>query len=173
MRRYQRHKERFGAANCPETCHVRFELPVPLVVRAGGKKTVFHNFADVVSAIRKQNKHECFEACHSACHCVSLQEHLQLFISVELNANCNLSPATGCDQQLIVRGKFRPSQFEALLRRYMKEFVESPCVAGSFDTRLERDPQTKLTSVVCNKTGSRRVVAPLRRLPHVSTKECR
>ena len=98
---------------------------------------------------------------------------MQLFISVELGTECSIAPVNDNNDKLVIKGKYLPKHIETLLRKYLTEFVESPSLAGSFDTRLERrvpsahaalllrvtrccrDPTTRLTSVVCNRTGSR------------------
>jgi translation initiation factor 2 beta subunit (eIF-2beta)/eIF-5 len=131
-------------------------MPAPQVVREGSKKTVLVNFTETVKAMNRE------------------KEHVQLFFSVELGTECNLAPVNDSNDRLVIKGKYLPKHIETLLRKYLTEFVESPSLTGSFDTRLERcvalrqsccchrrssrsgrDPATKLTSVVCNKTGSR------------------
>ena len=103
-------------------------------MRHGSSKTVLSNFKEVLAAMAGQSEHECDETCH----CVPRREHLRLFFSVELSAVCYLTPASASGQKLIMRGKYWPRDIENLLRRYVKQFVESPCIANSFDTRLER-----------------------------------
>jgi hypothetical protein len=131
-------------------------MPAPQVMREGSKKTVFVNFTETVKAMNRE------------------KEHVQLFISVELGTECSLAPVNDNNDKLVIKGKYLPKHIETLLRKYLTEFVESPSLAGSFDTRLERcvpvcpccaaparvtrccrDPTTRLTSVVCNRTGSR------------------
>jgi translation initiation factor 2 subunit 2 len=89
-------------------------------MREGSKKTVFVNFTETVKAMNRE------------------KEHVQLFISVELGTECSLAPVNDNNDKLVIKGKYLPKHIETLLRKYLTEFVESPSLAGSFDTRLER-----------------------------------
>jgi len=127
---------------------LRFEIPALKVHRHGSKRTVIENFTDVASVLNREN------------------EHVRLYLSVELGTECHLAPVS----RLIIDGKFVCRQLEAVIKKYATEFVESPSLKGSFDTVLTRDPVSKLTEVVCNKTGSRRFVPSLRHTAHTTTK---
>jgi translation initiation factor 2 subunit 2 len=98
-------------------------MPAPQVLREGSKKTVFVNFTETVKAMARE------------------KDHVQLFISVELGTECSLAPVNtsndGLDK-LVIKGKYLPKHIENLLRKYLTEFVESPSMKGSYDTRLER-----------------------------------
>ncbi len=95
-------------------------MPAPQVVREGSKKTVLVNFTETVKAMNRE------------------KEHVQLFFSVELGTECNLAPVNDSNDRLVIKGKYLPKHIETLLRKYLTEFVESPSLVGSFDTRLER-----------------------------------
>ena len=98
-------------------------MPAPQVLREGSKKTVFVNFTETVKAMNRE------------------KDHLQLFISVELGTECSLAPVNSTNDgldKLVIKGKYLPKHIENLLRKYLTEFVESPSMKGSFDTRLER-----------------------------------
>jgi translation initiation factor 2 beta subunit (eIF-2beta)/eIF-5 len=111
-----------------------FKIPLPSVVRQGSRKTVIDNFTEIVAGISKLREHKC----NQTCNCIPLSEHLVLFFSANLSTDCNLAPAGGCSQRLIIRGKYWPKGIESLLCNYAKEYMESPCLIGTFDTRLER-----------------------------------
>jgi translation initiation factor 2 subunit 2 len=117
-RLYENHNDRFGVDKDKEKS--RFQMPAPQVMREGSKKTVFVNFTETVKAMNRE------------------KEHVQLFISVELGTECSLAPVNDSNDKLVIKGKYLPKHIEALLRKYLTEFVESPSLAGSFDTRLER-----------------------------------
>jgi len=146
----------------------RMELPVSSVGREGSCKTVLHNFTETVEAISSERQHKCNETCT----CVPLKDHMQLFFSVKLGVLCNVAPAThrAGSERLVIRCKCPPERIHSLLKEYVQVFVESPCTKGSYDTRLERDPVTKLMSVVCNSTGSRHCVETLKQAVQAVTK---
>ncbi len=110
------------------------QTPVPSILRLGSSKTVLSNFSQIIAAFNKRRDHECTETCN----CVALNEHLKQFFSANLSTECILTPFDGCSQRLIMRGKFWPKDIECLLNNYAREYLESPCLSGSFDTRLER-----------------------------------
>ena len=95
---------------------LRFEIPALKVHRHGSKRTVIENFTDVASVLNREN------------------EHVRLYLSVELGTECHLAPVS----RLIIDGKFVCRQLEAVIKKYATEFVESPSLKGSFDTVLTR-----------------------------------
>jgi hypothetical protein len=118
-------------------------MPAPQVVREGSKKTVLVNFTETVKAMNRE------------------KEHVQLFFSVELGTECNLAPVNDSNDRLVIKGKYLPKHIETLLRKYLTEFVESPSLTGSFDTRLERCDAVQSAYVVAATEAD--VVAGTRR----------
>lgn len=120
-------------------------MPVPLLVRQGRTKTVFENFWQVAKGMGRE------------------QELLRTFFSVSLSAQCTLAPISvgSGDYKMVMSMRVTASQVDRLLNQFAREFVESPGVPGSFDTRLERDGATGLHMLVCNQTGSKRCISRL------------
>jgi len=120
----------------------RLELPLPHLFREGAKKTIIHNLWQIAKGMNRE------------------QELLRQFFSNELNAQCTLAPVANgsSNYKMVIWTRIQPSQVETLLNKFLSEFVESPGMPGTFDTRFERDAATGLHMVVCNKTGSKRCV---------------
>ena len=105
---------------------------------------VFENFWQIAAALNRE------------------QELLRQFFSDSLSALCTLAPllANGIGNfKMVMRIRIQVRDVEALLTKFLSEYVESPGIPGSFNTRMERDAATGLQMVVCNETGSKRCIA--------------
>lgn len=112
-------------------------MTVPNVLRQGTKKTVFVNFMDSCKKMRRQPK------------------HVMDFLLSEMATSGSFDG----QQRLVVRGRFAPKNFEALLRSYIYEYVIcNGC--KDIDTTLSRE--NRLLFVRCEQCGSSRSVAPIK-----------
>jgi len=109
----------------------------PQVLREGTKKTVFVNFMDLCKTMHRQ------------------PEHVMMFLLAEMGTSGSLDG----QQRLVIKGRFAPKNFEAILRRYINEYVicngcKSP------DTILSKE--NRLFFLRCEQCGSSRSVAPIK-----------
>merc|ERR1712025_155009 len=79
----------------------KFVMRPPQVARVGSKKTAFANFTEIAKMLHRQPK------------------HLLAFLFAELGTTGNLDGSN----QLVMKGKFQQKHIEAVLRRYIKEYV--------------------------------------------------
>ncbi|WVZ67090.1 hypothetical protein U9M48_016226 [Paspalum notatum var. saurae] len=91
----------------------------PQVLREGTKKTVFVNFMDLCKTMHRQ------------------PEHVMMFLLAEMGTSGSLDG----QQRLVIKGRFAPKNFEAILRRYINEYVicngcKSPDTILSKENRL-------------------------------------
>jgi translation initiation factor 2 subunit 2 len=111
--------------------HERFELP-DLDIIQEGKITIFRNFMDVVSKVRRE------------------PEHLLQYLLKELGAPGNLE-----DRRVVFKAKIRATDIDERVRDYTETYVIcSEC--GRPDTRMERDDRTLM--LVCEACGARRPI---------------
>lgn len=122
-------------------------LPPPDLDRIGTKKTMWSNFAQIASLIHRQ------------------QDHVMAYFMTEMATEGSLDSS----QRLVMRGRFQPKQIESLLRKYIIEYVTCN-MCRSPDTRLTRDPMTRLYFVACSNCGSSRSVAPIRSGFHATSR---
>ncbi|KAL5196631.1 hypothetical protein ABZP36_000143 [Zizania latifolia] len=109
----------------------------PQVLREGTKKTVFVNLMDLCKTMHRQ------------------PEHVMMFLLAEMGTSGSLDG----QQRLVIKGRFAPKNFEAILRRYINEYVicngcKSP------DTILSKE--NRLFFLRCEQCGSSRSVAPIK-----------
>merc|ERR1712024_256507 len=79
----------------------KFVMRPPQVVKVGTKKSAFVNFTEIAKMLHRQPK------------------HLSAFLFAELGTTGNLDGSN----QLVMKGKFQQKHIEAVLRRYIKEYV--------------------------------------------------
>jgi len=79
----------------------KFVMRPPQVVKVGTKKTAFVNFTEIAKMLHRQPK------------------HLLAFLFAELGT----TGAIDGNNQLVMKGKFQQKHIEAVLRRYIKEYV--------------------------------------------------
>lgn len=106
----------------------RLEIPVPQIVWVG-RKTVFRNFMEFPKALRRE------------------PEKFLLYLNKEL-----ASAGYIAGERVIFIGRKTPSSFQALIDRYIKDYVQCP-VCGSPDTRTEKIK--KLGFLICEACGAK------------------
>ena len=106
----------------------RLEIPAPQIIWVG-KNTIFRNFMDFPKGLRRD------------------PEKILLYLNKEL-----ASAGYIAGERVIFLGRKTPSSFQALLDRYIKEYVLCP-VCGSPDTRTEKNK--KLGFLICEACGAK------------------
>jgi translation initiation factor 2 beta subunit (eIF-2beta)/eIF-5 len=103
-------------------------LVAPIVSKQGGKRTLWENFGTIAQQIGKPI------------------EHLKSFMNCELITTTNMNEK----QQLVLYGIFKSSQFESLIRQYVKNYCKC-AECGCCDTLLQED--TNADIVLCKYCG--------------------
>jgi len=111
----------------------RIVCPPPQMVRIGTKKSGYQNFGITCQSLNRQAK------------------HVMQYILAETGTSGNLDQK----EQMILRGRFKPSHMENVLREYIKEYVQC-ATCKSANTVLEK--LDRLTFMNCNDCSSRRTV---------------
>ncbi|HEV8387055.1 MAG TPA: translation initiation factor IF-2 subunit beta [Nitrososphaera sp.] len=106
----------------------RLELPTPQIIWVG-KNTIFRNFMEFPKALRRD------------------PEKFLLYLNKEL-----ASAGYIAGERVIFLGRKTPSSFQALIDRYVKDYVVCP-VCGSPDTRTEKNK--KLGFLICEACGAK------------------
>jgi translation initiation factor 2 subunit 2 len=107
-----------------------FHPPTPKLMRVGTKKTVWTNFNDVCLAMHRS------------------MEHVFQFMMAELGTEGSIDASN----RVVIKGKFIPRYIESLLRKYISTYVICQ-MCRSFDTKLKRDPTSRLHFVECVPNG--------------------
>lgn len=138
----------FVHQNNPElTDKKRFTMKPPQLMRVGTKKTLWVNFQEICSMMRRN------------------ADHVFQFMMAELGTEGSIDG----NKRLVIRGKFVPKYIESLLRKYIVEYVACQ-MCRSFNTSLTRDSVSRLFFVSCQDCGSSRSVAQIRAGYHATTK---
>lgn len=106
----------------------RLEIPAPQIIWVG-KNTIFRNFMEFPRALRRD------------------PEKFLLYLNKEL-----ASAGYIAGERVIFLGRKTPSSFQALIDRYVKDYVTCP-VCGSPDTRTEK--YKKLGFLICEACGAK------------------
>lgn len=106
----------------------RLEIPVPQIIWVG-QKTIFRNFMEFPKALRRD------------------PEKILLYLNKELASAGYIQ-----GERVIFLGRKTPSSFNALIDRYVKDYVVCP-VCGSPDTRTEKNK--KLGFLICEACGAK------------------
>jgi translation initiation factor 2 subunit 2 len=106
----------------------RLELPTPQIIWVG-KNTIFRNFMEFPKALRRD------------------PEKFLLYLNKEL-----ASAGYIAGERVIFLGRKTPSSFQALIDRYVKDYVVCP-VCGSPDTRTEKSK--KIGFLICEACGAK------------------
>jgi translation initiation factor 2 beta subunit (eIF-2beta)/eIF-5 len=114
-------------------------LVPPIVDRYGTTKTMWHNFNDICLTLNR------------------MHEHVLLFYTVELGSECNLDSA----RKLIILGKFNIHKITSILKTYIVRYVICPACKNT-DTKLERDPTSRLYSIICPRCHASTPVPPIK-----------
>lgn len=134
--------------NNPElTDKKRFTMKPPQLMRVGTKKTLWVNFQEICTMMRRNS------------------DHVFQFMMAELGTEGSIDG----NKRLVIRGKFVPKYIESLLRKYIGEYVACQ-MCRSFNTTLARDSVSRLYFVSCQDCGSSRSVAPIRAGYHAQTR---
>eukprot|EP00347_Sterkiella_histriomuscorum_P020289 403338375 len=111
----------------------------PYVVKLGTTKTAWQNFDAMVTVIDRK------------------PEHLLSYIAAELGVECVLGP----ENNLILQGRFMSKKIEILYKKYLEQYVK--CVnCRQYNTKMEKDPSTRLYQLECKNCGSTRSVAAIK-----------
>lgn len=76
------------------------------------------------------------------------------------------------DGNLILKGRWRPKQFESLLKKYIREYVECQNCHQP-ETIITKDNATRLFFLTCKKCNSTRSVAQIKAGFHAVSKDDR
>ncbi|KAJ0681142.1 putative translation initiation factor IF2/IF5 [Helianthus annuus] len=114
-----------------------FRPPLPQVLREGTKKTVFVNFMDLCKSMRRE------------------PEHVMTFLLAELGNSGSLDG----QQRLVVKGRYAPKNFEAILRRYLNEYV---ICNGCKSPETSIKKKNRISFLICEKCGSDRSVGQIK-----------
>ncbi|MDP8888981.1 MAG: translation initiation factor IF-2 subunit beta [Thermoproteota archaeon] len=107
----------------------RLEIPTPQIIWVG-KNTIFRNFMDFPKALRRD------------------PEKFLLYLNKEL---ASAGYITG--ERVIFLGHKTLSSFQALIDRYIKDYVQCP-VCGSPDTHTEKS-KPKVAFLICEACGAK------------------
>nr|XP_043622085.1 eukaryotic translation initiation factor 2 subunit beta-like [Erigeron canadensis]XP_043622086.1 eukaryotic translation initiation factor 2 subunit beta-like [Erigeron canadensis] len=109
----------------------------PYILREGTKKTVFVNFTEICKSLHRE------------------PEHAMSFLLTELGTTGSIDG----QQRLTIKGRFLPSSFERLLKRYCNNYVICN-VCKSSETNITKE--NRLSFIQCDTCGSRRSVDPIK-----------
>ena len=115
----------------------RVHIPPPQIVHVP-KKSKWTNCLDICKAVGRD------------------MDHVYEYIMSELGTSGSVD-GSSC---VVIKGRFTAKSLEPVLRKYMTEYVL--CRAcKSLNTKLERDPDSRLSFVQCNLCSSSRSVAAI------------
>ncbi len=135
-------------ANNPELAErSRITLKPPQLMRMGTRKTVWANFQEICTLMKRT------------------PDHVFSFVVAELGTEGSVDG----NHRLVLRGKYVPKVIESLLRKYIVEYVTCQ-MCRSPNTTLTRDSVSRLYFVHCQDCGSSRSVAPIRTGFHAQTR---
>jgi translation initiation factor 2 subunit 2 len=115
--------------NTAKKARSRLEIPTPQIIWVG-KNTIFRNFMDFPRALRRD------------------PEKFLLYLNKEL---ASAGYITG--ERVIFLGHKTLSSFQALIDRYIKDYVQCP-VCGSPDTHTEKS-KPKVAFLICEACGAK------------------
>ncbi|EGG07143.1 uncharacterized protein MELLADRAFT_35675, partial [Melampsora larici-populina 98AG31] len=115
----------------------RYTLAPPSVHREGNKRSIWANVAEICKKMHRQ------------------PEHVIQFLFAELGTSGSVDGSGN----LVIKGRFQQKQIEAVLRRYIVEYVTCK-TCKSPDTLLEKD--NRLYFVTCESCGSKRSVSAIK-----------
>jgi len=114
-------------------------LPPPQTALHGSKKTGWGNFKEICEKLNRE------------------PDHVKLFFLTEMNTTGNLDGSNN----FIIKGRWRPKQVESLLKKYIREYVTcNNC--RSPNTKMRKDPATRLFFLDCNECKASRSVETVR-----------
>jgi translation initiation factor 2 subunit 2 len=110
-------------------------IPVPNMLAAGSRKTMWVNYAQTLQVIHRQ------------------PEHLQAYVNSELNTLTSIDS----NVRLIIRGKFSSKNIQSILQKYIQEYVTCKNCHCS-ETCMSKDPITRLYYIDCDVCGASKSV---------------
>merc|ERR1719352_1996731 len=125
----------------------KYTMKPPEIVRVGSKKVGWTNFGQICTLMDRG------------------VEHVMAYFSAEFGAEASLAG----EGQLVVKGRFTGKQVETLLRKYISTYVTC-AMCKSPQTKLERDPSTRLHNIKCSACGSFKSVPPIKAGFHATTR---
>lgn len=111
----------------------RLTIPVPVMGRIGTKKTSIANFTRICEVIGRD------------------VPRVARYFDVELAAKSSVDEDGG----LTIRGRFKQSQIEKIIKKYISEYVACK-VCGSLETTVEK--QLRIEQIQCAWCKSRRTI---------------
>ena len=115
--------------NTAKKARSRLEIPTPEIIWVG-KNTIFRNFMDFPRALRRD------------------PEKFLLYLNKELASAGHIA-----GERVIFLGRKTLSSFQALIDRYIKDYVQCP-VCGSPDTHTEKI-KPKVAFLICEACGAK------------------
>ena len=115
--------------NTSKNARSRLEIPTPEIIWVG-KNTIFRNFMDFPKALRRD------------------PDKFLLYLNKEL-----ASAGYIAGERVIFLGRKTVSSFQALIDRYVKDYVQCP-VCGSPDTHTEKI-KPKVAFLICEACGAK------------------
>jgi len=116
----------------------KYVMKPPQVCREGTKKTVWINFAEICTIMRRK------------------PDHVLNYVLAELGTNGSVDGS----QRLVIKGRFQPKGLENVLRHYISEYVACR-TCKSPDTVMQKE--NRLYFLCCEACGSRRSVAAIKK----------
>ena len=128
----------------------KLSIPHPQLVKMTGKKIIYANFPQTCEALKRS------------------PEHFQSFIVSELSTDFSVDS----NGRLILKDKFKTSQMESIISSYLKQYVKcGEC--KKYNTELQKDQITRLTSLVCKECKSSNTVGSIKAGFHATTRSDR
>eukprot|EP00588_Corethron_pennatum_P019326 CAMPEP_0194319486 /NCGR_PEP_ID=MMETSP0171-20130528/15916_1 /TAXON_ID=218684 /ORGANISM="Corethron pennatum, Strain L29A3" /LENGTH=242 /DNA_ID=CAMNT_0039076701 /DNA_START=139 /DNA_END=867 /DNA_ORIENTATION=+ len=125
----------------------RRSMKPPQIQKLGTKKSLWVNFQEVCTMIRRSH------------------EHVFTFFMAELGTEGNIDG----NHRLVIRGRYQPRQIEILLRKYILEYVTCQ-MCRSANTELTKDSVSRLHFCRCLECGSQRSVGAIRSGYHATSR---
>lgn len=117
----------------------KYTIKPPQVARVGSKKVAWINFKDICTIMNRG------------------EEHVFNFVLSELGTEGSIAG----EGQLVLKGKYGPKHIEALLRKYITEYVTCQ-MCKSPNTTMEKDSRTRLFHQHCSACGAKRSVTAIK-----------
>ena len=111
----------------------------PYVVKLGTTKTAWQNFDIIVNAMNRKH------------------DHVISYVSAELGVEGVLGP----ENNLILMGKFQGKHIERVYKKYLEQYVRCQN-CKQYNTKLDKDPSTRLYMMECIQCGSTRSVTSIK-----------
>jgi translation initiation factor 2 subunit 2 len=124
-------------ANNPELSDkTKVRMKPPQVVSSGSKRTAFVNFNDICKTMHRN------------------PDHVMAFLLAELGTSASVDG----NQRLLLKGRFQSKSIEAILKRYITEYVVCQGCKGP-ETTLSKD--NRIYFVQCDNCGAKRSVSAI------------